>query len=207
MSNTFSPETFARQVIVRHRGAGHVRFAIPEALCEESFATAIEESLRNYPGVYRVTLYRRQGKLSVFYDAHACGLHDVARCLHGALTNPAARKQREHAVAALAQRLHVAQPLQWLKGKAAGLKMKAQLLSRFAAVQIKGKPALRGIFSEKAVINFFNDVVVFYLIKVHWEMITQKWLKQPLKYRNAWLSTFYLVFLLVRNRKQAAKKP
>ena len=61
--------------------------------------------------------------------------------------------------------------------------------------------------SEKAVINFFNDLVVFYLVKAHWDLITQKWLKQPLKYRNAWLTIFYLVFLLVRYRKQAAKKP
>jgi hypothetical protein len=85
--------------------------------------------------------------------------------------------------------------------------MKAKLLSRFAAVQIQGKPVLQGILSEKAMINFFNDIVVFYLIKVHWELITQKWLKQPLKNLNAWVTTFYLVFLLVRYRKQSTKKP
>lgn len=213
MSDAFSPEALARQIIVRHRDAGHVRFALPEALCEESFAAAIEETLRNLPGVYRVTLYRSQRKLSVFFDQHACGLHDVARCLHGALTSPAARMKREHAVAALAQRLHVTQPLQWLKGKtgnlktkAADLKMKATLLSGFAAAQIRGKPILQGMLSEKAIISFFNDIVVFYLIKVHWELISQKWLKQPLKFLNAWMTIFYLVFLLVRFRKQAAKK-
>ncbi len=214
MSDVFHPETLARQVVVRYRGDGHVRFGLPALLCDEPYAAALEEALRAQAGVYRVTLYRRQGKLSVFYDRHACTLHDVARCLHGALAAPAAQMQRAAATASLAERLHVTQPLQWLKGKTASLKekaldwkMKAALLSRFASLQIQNQPALQNIFSEKAAINFVNDIVVFYLIKVHWELITQKWLKSPLKYRNAWLTVFYLVFLLVRYRKQSAKKP
>jgi len=214
MSDVFHPDALARQIVVRYRGDGHVRFALPALLCEEPYAGALEDSLRGLAGVYRVTLYRRQRKLSVFYDRHACSLHAVARCLHGALTAPAAQMQREASVASLAQKLRVARPLQWLKDKRdqaqakfTGLKTKAQLLSRFAALQIQHQPMLQNVFSEKAAINFFNDIVVFYLIKVHWEMITQKWLKSPIKYRNAWFSTFYLVFLLVRYRKQAAKKP
>lgn len=207
MSDTFSLETLARQIIVRYRGTGHTRFALPATLCEESFAAVIEESLRNLPGVYRATVYRRHGKLSVYYDPHACELHDVARCLHGALANPAAQKKRETAIASMTQRLHVAQPLQWLKEKTVNLKAQAKLLSQFAAAQTKGKPALQNILSEKSVTNFLNDIVVFYLVKTHWELINQKWLKEPLKYRNAWLTTFYLVFLLVRYRKQSAKKP
>ncbi len=207
MSDTFSLETLARQIIVRYRGTGHTRFALPAALCEESFAVAIEDALRNLPGVYRATVYRHQGKLSVFYDPHACGLHDVARRLHGALAAPAAHKQHQAAIASVTRRLHVAQPMQWLKEKIGNLKAKAKLLSRYASAQVKRKPALQDILSEKSVISFLNDVVVFYLIKTHWELIMQKWLKQPLKYRNEWLATFYLVFLLVRYRKQPAKKP
>lgn len=214
MSEITPADALARQVVVRYRGDGHVRFALPATLCEEPHADALEESLRELVGVYRVTLYRSQRKLSVLYDRHACSLHDVARRLHGALTAPAAQMQREEAAATLAQKLRVTRPLQWLKDKRdqtqakfTGLKTKAQLLSRFAALQIQHQPMLQNVFSEKAAINFFNDIVVFYLIKVHWEMITQKWLKQPFKFRNAWLSTFYLVFLLVRYRKQAAKKP
>lgn len=207
MSDAFSVETLARQIIVRYRGEGHTRFALPAALCDEPFAAMIEESLRALPGVYRATLYRRQGKLSVYYDPHACALHDVARCLHGALAKPAAQKQRETAIASMTQRLHVTQPLQWLKDKAGNLKTKAKLLSKFASGQTRSKSVLQNMLSERAVISFINDVVVFYLVKTHWELINQKWLKQPLKYRNAWLTTFYLVFLLVRYRKQSAKKP
>jgi hypothetical protein len=163
--------------------------------------------------VYRVTLYASQGKLSVFYDHHACNLHDVARCLHGVLAGPAAQMQRAAAVTSIAQRLHVTQPLQWIKDKSKNLKAtaadwrtKAKLLSQFASAQTQGKSLLQGVLSEKSIINFTNDIVVYYLIKTHWDLVTHKWLKQPLKYRNAWFTIFYLVFLLVRFRKQSAKK-
>jgi hypothetical protein len=214
MTDAFSPETLARQIIVRYRGTGHVRFSLPAVLCGEAYAAVIEESLRNLPGVYRATLYRSQGKLSIFYDPYACELRDVASCLHGVLATPVPQKQHEAATASMTQRLHVAEPLQWLndqtgnlKAKAADWMRKAKLLPRLVSAQGKENPALQNMLSEKAVINFVNDVVVFYLIKQHWELITQRWLKQPLKYHNAWLSTFYLVFLLVRYRKQSAKKP
>lgn len=213
MSDVFHPDVLARQIVVRYRGDGHVRFALPAALCGEPHASTLEEALRGLAGVYRVTLYRRQGKLSVFFDRHACTLHDVARGLHGALRAPAAQMQRAATVVAVAQKLRVAGPLQWLKehsergrAKIAEWQAKGRLLSQFAALQIQNQPALREALTEKAAINFFNDIVVFYLIKVHWEMITQKWLKHPLQYRNAWASTFYLVFLLVRYRKQVPKK-
>jgi nitric oxide reductase activation protein len=213
MSEVTPADALARQVVVRYRGDGHVRFGLPAQLCEEPYAGAFEENLRTLAGVYRVTLYRRQGKLSIFYDRHAISLNDVARCLYATLAAPAAQMQRAATVAAVAQKLHVAKPLQWLKDKREGakakyaeLKTKAQLLSRFAALQIHNQPVLKEVFTEKAAINFVNDIVVFYLIKVHWDMITQKWLKHPIRYRNAWLSTFYLVFLLVRYRKQPPKK-
>ncbi len=187
-----------------------MRFALPAALCEEPYAEVLEDSLRGLDGVYRVTLYRRQGKLSVFYDAHACSLHAVARCLHAALTAPAAKMRRAESLSRMAQRLHVTRPLQWLKAKReqarariSDIKTKTSLLSRLAALNLHNQPMLRNMFSEKAVINFFNDLVVFFLIKAHWDMITQKWLKHPVKYRNAWFAMFYLVFLLVRFRKKA----
>jgi hypothetical protein len=40
---------------------------------------------------------------------------------------------------------------------------------------------------------------------VHWELISKRWLQDPVKYANAWLSVFYLVFLLIRYRKTITK--
>ena len=56
-------------------------------------------------------------------------------------------------------------------------------------------------------INFANDIVAFYLIRVHWNLITQHWIKAPLQHGSAWLTVFYLTFLLVRYRKGAAPAP
>jgi hypothetical protein len=39
---------------------------------------------------------------------------------------------------------------------------------------------------------------------VHWELISQRWLKNPVKHADAWLTVFYLMFLLVRYRKSIA---
>ena len=63
---------------------------------------------------------------------------------------------------------------------------------------------LANALTEKAIINFLNDLVAFYLVKVHWELISQRWLKSPAKHADAWLAAFYLVFLLVRYRKSIA---
>jgi hypothetical protein len=60
---------------------------------------------------------------------------------------------------------------------------------------------MKGALTEKATLNFLNDVLMFYLIKVHWELITKRWMKDPVKHADAWLTTFYLIFLLIRFRK------
>jgi len=64
---------------------------------------------------------------------------------------------------------------------------------------------VQGALTERAALNFLNDILAFYLIKMHWELITRRWLKHPLKFADAWLAVFYLVFLLVRYRKQASQ--
>jgi hypothetical protein len=211
----------ARQILLRHRSDGHLRFDLPAPLCEGPVAAALEGHLRGLAGVYRVTVYRSQGKLSIFFDHHACTLHEVVRHLHAGLAaclalagSPPARSETEaDAVqpAAAGGRIH---PWSWVRQKTdqararlADLKDKARLITQIVRLQAEHQPMLKSALSEKAAINFFNDIVVFYLIKVHWDMITGQWLKQPLKYRNAWLSTFYLVFLLVRYRKLGMKKP
>lgn len=212
MSDTFSPDTLARQIVVRHRGIGHVRFELPEALGEEPKAAAIEDGLRSLPGVYRVTYYRKLNKLSVFYHPHACELRDVARCLYDALEGVGAAGESA-AKGSLMQRLRSASPVGWIKAKTGQVKakveewkFKARLMGQIVSYHPQINPMLKSMLSERAILNFANDLVTFYLIKVHWDLITQKWVRQPFKYRNAWLTTFYLVFLLVRSRKQAAKK-
>lgn len=43
--------------------------------------------------------------------------------------------------------------------------------------------------------------MIAFSVKAHWDLITKRWLKDPLAHSNAWMTTFYLIFLLVRYRK------
>lgn len=212
MTSTADPDTLSRQILVRHREPGHVRFALPAELCSLPAARTIEAALRLQDGVYRVTIHAADHKLSVFYDEHACDLHAVARRLFAALGElPAGDDARVLASGeALATPASAAK-----KGRAGGglnieararraLRRMMQAMARhpqLRGVQARVQPILESALTEKAIINFLNDLLAFYLIRVHWDLITQRWLREPLKFRYAWLTIFYLVFLLVRYRK------
>jgi len=74
------------------------------------------------------------------------------------------------------------------------------------SLQSRLQPLVAGALTEKAAINFLNDLVAFYLIKTHWDLITKRWIKLPLAHADAWGAAFYLVFLMVRFRKGMQKK-
>ncbi len=54
---------------------------------------------------------------------------------------------------------------------------------------------------ESLVLDFLTDVLVLYLVKVHWHLITQHWLRRPFRYRYQLLAVIYLIYLHVRSRK------
>lgn len=173
---------------VLYRDAGYLRLRLPPALRNPTAGAIIENGLRGIAGVHRVTLLTAAGKLAVRFDPHACSAGTVAlrlKSLLGDLPAAIAPAPPEAAPAAvgIGARLH-----QW----------------RDRATQVmpeRFQPIVASAFTEKAVTNFFNDIVAFYLIRTHWDQITKLWLKNPVKYGNAWLTVFYLVFLLVRYRK------
>lgn len=210
-------EELAGRVVVRHREAGHLRLELPPELCHARTAGLADASLREVEGVYRVDFDLASRRLSIRFDAHVCSVGQVARKLKELIEAvtphlPAAAPDAAAVVADgtdhdLGARLREA-------GRAVAVRVNAALdvlrnpgtTPPEGSLQAKLQPVIASALTEKAIINFLNDLVAFYLIKAHWELISQRWLKEPLKYRNAWLTVFYLVFLLVRYRKQAAKK-
>jgi hypothetical protein len=211
MTARFDAEALARDILVRHREPGYVRFQLPPPLAAGGPGQAIVAGLRALPGVYRVTLYASDRKLSVFYDPFACALADVARALLVAVRDAPAGVDAAAADTAAAPgepgRLR-----QWLTRQSDQLREKTQqwraqgrLVMSLVRAQARSQPMLRNALGERAVVNFLNDIVAFYLIKVHWDLITQRWMKAPFANRSAWLATFYLVFLLVRYRKGGAR--
>lgn len=210
-------DDLARRIVVRHRGVGYLRLELPAEVCHPTPAIAIEAALRQVAGVYRVAFYAAQRRLVVSFDAHVCTAGDVARALKARLhTLPEASAATpvatapSHTAAPLAAKLTPA--LQDAAREArrafARLRKRIEALRRPKAppgsLQAKLQPMLANALTEKAIINFLNDLVAFYLVKVHWELISQRWLKDPVKYANAWLTVFYLMFLLVRYRKAIA---
>jgi hypothetical protein len=211
-------DDLARRIVVRHREGGYLRLELPPEICHAAAGAVIDAALRQVGGVYRVNLYAAQHRLAVSFDAHVCTAADVARALRGCLgTLPEASAVATPegppvapAATPLAERLNpvLQDAARQARCAFAQLRSRIEGLRRPKAapgsLQAKLQPMLANALTEKAIINFLNDLVAFYLVKVHWELISQRWLKDPVKNANAWLTVFYLMFLLVRYRKAIA---
>jgi hypothetical protein len=212
----------SRQILVLHKSAGHVRFALPATLANPGSAAVIEAALLRIPGVRLVRIDPGTGKMGVHYDPIACSLRQLALVLKGCLdTATAAAKPAASGAPSPSGLGEIGRQLARGVKQAESLarhfvqRVEAQLVPRqpAAASETPGKltPLRRAfnpsLLNEKAVINFANDIVAFYLIRVHWNLITQHWIKSPLRHADAWLTVFYLTFLLVRYRKSAVPAP
>lgn len=178
---------------VLHRDTGYLRLLLPPSLRNAGAGAMIETALRGVAGVYRVTLLTAEGKLAVRFDPHVCTAGAIAQRLKAVLAD---LPEDETAAPAAAPAEAPSAPPSNL-GEQFG-EMRDRLVQ---AMPGRFQPLVESALTEKAVTNFFNDIVAFYLIRVHWEQITKLWIKNPVKYGNAWLTVFYLVFLLVRYRK------
>ncbi len=188
-----------RQVILRYRAFGHVRFALPAVLCQPEAAARLIAELQAIDGVYRVGLYGN--KLSVRYQEAFCAFPQLARALHAIVT----RLEQGGNLAKVAQpqpvlaRLKHSAPLKWLRAKADELR---ETLAAFGILLRRGfKRGSRLVHDPKALaFEFANDVLVLYLIRIHWHRIVTEWIPHPIKYRYEWAAVFYLTYLLVRSR-------
>jgi len=185
-----------QHIFLRYRGGGHVRFAIPPPLCRDDSAERLREELARVSGVYQVDVFCRQGKLSVRYDEAACdfrellaALHALAGSLDEAPGKPGALRAPE--TDGLGR---------WLRGKLRESRETFDALGIVVRRLSKRGGRLTGN-GEKLAIEFFTDALVLYLIKLHWHLITQHWLKRPWQYRYGWLAAWYLIYLLVRSKR------
>ncbi|MDP1652628.1 MAG: hypothetical protein Q8L56_07885 [Rhodocyclaceae bacterium] len=182
-------DTAAIQVLLRE--AGYLRLRLPPELRSREAGTMIESGLKSLTGVVRVTLLTAEGKLAVRFDSSLTSHAAIALRLKALL----AGLPQAEAASPPAEPLAVA-PEAGLAARLDDLREKL-----VAATPARFRPLVESATTEKAVTNFFNDIVAFYLIKTHWDLITKYWIRDPVKYGNAWLTVFYMVFLLVRYRK------
>jgi len=198
-----------KEFVLRYREDGHVRFQIPARICNIDVAKAVTDGISGIDGVYRVNLYRGQQKLSIRFKESVCDFKSVAKQLFDLISDlekkgelkpkPVSKSTlwKEKAKA----KLDAFKPTRWAKEKFGDAKETVQAAKVITRLGMK-KPAAFMKDPEKTVIDFLNDILVLFLIRLHWNDITQHWLLKPFKHRYEWMALFYMFFLLVRSRKQ-----
>lgn len=189
----------AQRIVVLHREPGYLRLELPAEICGEAAVAAIEEGMKTLAGLSSAAVDRGWKRISIRFDAQMCTTAQVARHLFSLLPGlPLDEAPTAEPEAAPSFNLNNGfQPLLD--------KLKAIIIPAApppeGSLQARFQPMVESALTEKAITNFFNDIVAFYLIRVHWDLITKRWLQNPVAHSNAWLTVFYLVFLLVRYRK------
>jgi hypothetical protein len=194
----------ARSVEVLQRSAGYLCLRFPAAAGGSGFGATLEAGLNELPGIRQIAWIEREAKLLVRFDPASCSHGMLALRVKALLpTDPPGFSAELPADPATGT--SGIGP----SGTAGDISATPSLEARWQALRgqaialapARFRPVVESATTEKAVTNFVNDIVAFYLIRVHWEQITKLWIKSPAKYGNAWLTVFYLVFLLVRYRK------
>jgi hypothetical protein len=198
-----------KEFILRYRIDGHVRFQIPAQICEETVAKILVNSILAIDGVYRVNFYSKQQKLSIRFQESVCDFKSLAKQLFQLLADlekadafkPKIVTKSESWRQKAKAKLNGFKATSWAKEKYSDAKETVQAAKIITKLGMS-KPKAFVSDPEKAIIDFLNDVLVLFLIKLHWTSITQQWLLKPLKYRYEWMALFYMVYLLVRSRKK-----
>jgi len=194
--------SIAKQIFIRYSTEGHVRFAVPQELAHPQVVPQLEAGLKQIEGIYRVDLYRSQRKLSIRYIEGVTDLKAVARALSEVVAGIEFRPAEPTCCAAanaLAHGHEQAGVGGWLKLKFQ--EAKQNLTGHGILEPTSDNTLVLTPDKEKFVMDFCTDILVLYLIKMHWHMIITEWMKRPWAFRYEWSATFYLIFLLVRSKK------
>jgi hypothetical protein len=200
-----------KQCVLRHRAEGHVRFQLPAVLCQKGVAENIATKIKAIDGVYRVNFYARQGKVSIRFQETVCDFTQLAKQLFeifnqleksGALIVQTEKKPSviHKLTTKVSEKADNFAATRWIKSKTIEAKETLQAAKIITKLTLK-KPNALIKDPEKAIIDFLNDILVLFLIRLHWDHITKLWLLNPFRYRYEWLATFYMFFLLIRSRK------
>jgi hypothetical protein len=178
-----------KEFVLRYREDGHVRFQIPDRICNAEGAKAITDGITGIDGVYRVNLYRGQQKLSIRFEESVCDFKSLARQLFNLLAEldkngglkpkPASKSDlwKEKAKA----KLDDLKVTRWAREKFGDARETVQAAKVITKLGMK-KPSAFMKDPEKALIDFLNDILVLFLVRLHWTNITQQWLVKPLTY-------------------------
>lgn len=195
--------SIAREVLLRHRETGYLRFDIPEALCAPDAAEELSRELKNLDGVYRVGLNPDAGKLTLRFHEVYCSFETLIRALlklvQQVMESVLAAASQLKVVVPISSRKSInppsfstSAPIDWLKQKV------EEVRETFLALKI----LFSRVFEHRPrwVKEFMNDLLMLFLIKLHWHQILTEWLPRPWTYRYEWLATIYLIYLSVQSK-------
>jgi hypothetical protein len=195
--------SIAREVLLRHRETGYLRFDIPEALCAPDAAEELSRELKNLDGVYRVGLNPDAGKLTLRFHEVYCSFETLIRALlklvQQVMESVLAAASQLKVVVPISSRkstnppsFSTSAPIDWLKQKV------EEGRETFLALKILLSRAFE--HRPRWVKEFMNDLLMLFLIKLHWHQILTEWLPRPWTYRYEWLATIYLIYLSVQSK-------
>ena len=197
-----------KEISVRYKAEGHVRFEIPESLCDKDVAKRITARILEIEGVYSVDLFRKQKKLSIRYHEVVCEFKQLANQLYqilsemdddGSLLAPVVNEVSS-AVLNLKSRFKSWKASRWASEKYTDAKDTVHAAKVITRLGLKKQKSILND-PEKAIIDFCNDILILYLIKLHWTRITKEWIPSPWAFRYQWTAVFYLFYLLMRSRR------
>ena len=183
----------ARAVTVLRRSEGYLCLRFPPQAQDGRFGALLEVALQALPGTLQTSWVEVEAKLLVRFDPALCSHARLAQRVKGLLEEHAPAAPAAAATASVADHDLPQAPAPGLGEQLGDLRLKL-----IAATPARFQPMIESATTEKAITNFFNDIVAFYLIRTHWDLIVERWLKAPVKYGNAWMTVFYLGYLLVR---------
>lgn len=198
-----------QEIILRYNSAGHIRLQIPKCMCHEAAASYFDDAIMQIDGVYRVNLFRNKQKLAIRFVAETLEFDTLIQKLTDLVSAAEEQgllkeKAEQHKTTALIKdTLSNWKGTRWAQDKYTETKETAQAVSILAKFGLKKKDILDN--PDRYLITFFNDILLLFLIKTHWKLITKKWLLAPLKYRYNWLATFYLMYLFIRAKTAKSK--
>lgn len=196
-----------KQVILRHHSDNHLRFELPSTLCDPTARQQLIAGIGGIEGVYRVDLYISHRKLSIRFMEGLCDVSTILRRLQSIILALATRPHDERQVVQRETQSGLPTPLHetasrlslWLQAKV------IEVRETITALQIMARRALEssGLTSPQKprwIKEFLNDLLMLYLIKIHWHHILHEWLPKPWTYRYEWAATIYLIYLSVESR-------
>jgi hypothetical protein len=195
-----------RQIVLRHQSEGYLRFSLPDFLCQPEVAASITAGLTEVSGIYGVSLYQGQKKLAIRFTERLCSARQVMRHLHAAVAAVLARPARLQMVSGSSSTQPVVmRPISfirlWLLSKWREISETAQAFWIILRRAYHASGFATGQ-QPRWLKDFMNDLLMLFLIKIHWHQLLTEWLPRPWTYRYEWAATIYLVYLSVQAKAQ-----